>query len=350
MKDFSHNLIYSHQPVKQALEKLNQLPDSLTLFVLNEQQQMVGTLTDGDIRRGLLQDKPVSGAISDFMFTGFRFLRQNSFNIQTIRQLRQLRIKLVPLLDEQNHIIRVYDLIEKRSVLPIDAVIMAGGRGQRLSPLTDTVPKPMLKIADKPIIEYNVDRLNLYGIHNLHITLNYLGNQISKYFDNGSSRGMNINYIEENQPLGTLGAVGLINHFANEAVLVMNSDLLTNIDLEDFYAEFATQNADMLVASVPYEVSVPYAVLEIDDADNRIISFQEKPVYTYQSSAGIYLIKTNMLPYIPRNRFYNATDLIETLIKEGKRVGYYPILGYWLDIGKPTDYKKAQEDVKHIRF
>ena len=350
MKDFSPNLVYSHEPVKKALEKLNQLPDSLTLFVLNEQQQLVGTLTDGDIRRGLLNDKPVSGLVSDFMFTNFRFLRQNGFNVQTIKQLKQQRIKLVPLLDAQNHIVRMYDLVEKRSVLPVDAVIMAGGRGQRLSPLTDTIPKPMLKIDGKPIIEYNVERLNLYGIHNLHITINYLGSQISNYFGNGSSRGMNIHYVEENQPLGTLGAVGLLQHFENEAVLVMNSDLLTNIDLEDFYAEFAAQNADMLVASVPYEVSVPYAVLEIDERHNRIISFQEKPVYTYQSSAGIYLLKTTMLHYIPRNHFYNATDLIETLIKEGKRVGYYPILGYWLDIGKPADYKKAQEDVKHIRF
>jgi len=350
VKDFSPNLIYSYEPVKKALEKLNQLPDSLTLFVLNEQQQMVGTLTDGDIRRGLLNDKPVSGLVSDFMFTGFRFLRQNGFSIQTIKQLKQQRIKLVPLLDAQNHIVRVYDLVEKRSVLPVDAVIMAGGRGQRLSPLTDTTPKPMLKIDGKPIIEYNVERLNLYGIHNLYITINYLGSHISTYFGNGSNRCMNIHYVEENQPLGTLGAVGLIPHFENEAVLIMNSDLLTNIDLEDFYAEFTAQNADMLVASVPYEVSVPYAVLEIDENHNRIISFQEKPVYTYQSSAGIYLIKTDMLHYIPKNRFYNATDLIETLIRDGKRVGYYPILGYWLDIGKPADYKKAQDDVKHIRF
>ncbi len=350
MIDFSANLIDSRQPIKQALEQLNKLPDSLTLFVVNEQRQMVGTLTDGDIRRGLLQDLPMTGTVSDFMFTNFRYLRQNHFTLQTIQELRKKRIKLIPLLDEQNRIIRVYDLIQKRSVLPVDAVIMAGGRGQRLSPMTDTVPKPMLPISGKPILEYNIERLNLYGINNLHITVNYLGEQISNYFGNGSNRGMNIRYIEELQPLGTMGAVSLVRQFESPNVIILNSDLLTNIDLEDFFAEFTRQDADMLVASIPYEVSIPYAVLETDPTQNRILSFQEKPVYTFQSNAGIYLLKQEMLPYIPQNRFFNATDLIETLIKEGKRVGYYPILGYWLDIGKPADYKKAQEDVKHIRF
>lgn len=350
MIDFSANLIDSRQPIKQALEQLNKLPDSLTLFVVNEQRQMVGTLTDGDIRRGLLQDLPMTGTVSDFMFTNFRYLRQNHFTLQTIQELREKRIKLIPLLDEQNRIIRVYDLIQKRSVLPVDAVIMAGGRGQRLSPMTDTVPKPMLPISGKPILEYNIERLNLYGINNLHITVNYLGEQISNYFGNGSNRGMNIRYIEELQPLGTMGAVSLVRQFESPNVIILNSDLLTNIDLEDFFAEFTRQDADMLVASIPYEVSIPYAVLETDPTQNRILSFQEKPVYTFQSNAGIYLLKQDMLPYIPQNQFFNATDLIETLIKEGKRVGYYPILGYWLDIGKPADYKKAQEDVKHIRF
>jgi len=348
--DFSANLIDSRQPIKQALEQLNKLPDSLTLFVVNEQRQMVGTLTDGDIRRGLLQDLPMTGSVSDFMFTNFRYLRQNHFTLQTIQELRKKRIKLIPLLDEQNRIIRVYDLIQKRSVLPVDAVIMAGGRGQRLSPMTDTVPKPMLPISGKPILEYNIERLSLFGINNLHITVNYLGEQISNYFGNGSNRGMNIRYIEELQPLGTIGAVSLVHQFESPNVIILNSDLLTNIDLEDFFAEFTRQDADMLVASIPYEVSIPYAVLETDPTQNRILSFQEKPVYTFQSNAGIYLLKQDMLPYIPQNSFFNATDLIETLIKEGKRVGYYPILGYWLDIGKPADYKKAQEDVKHIRF
>ncbi|HRI27056.1 MAG TPA: nucleotidyltransferase family protein [Chitinophagales bacterium] len=350
MFHFDSNLIYSHEPVKKALQQLNELPDSLTLFVLNHQNQMVGTLTDGDIRRGLLANKSVDDTVAAFMFTGFRYLRQNSFTIDTIKQLRLQRIKLVPLLNDQNRILRVYDLSRQRSVLPVDAVIMAGGRGQRLSPLTDTAPKPMLPVGGKPIIAYNVERLCLYGIHHLHISLNYLGEQIIQFFGNGSNMGMNIHYVTETQPLGTLGAVGLVEHFAHNTLLVMNSDLLTNIDFEDFYAEFDAQEADMMVASVPYEVSVPYAVLETDPATNCILSFKEKPVYTYQSNAGIYLIKQRMLQYLPHNAFYNATDLIETLIAKGHKVGFYPILGYWLDIGNPADYRKAQDDIRHIKF
>jgi len=148
--------------------------------------------------------------------------------------------------------------------------------------------------------------------------------------------------------LGTLGSVGQIENFENPHILVMNSDLLTNIDYEDFFRSFIESDADMTIATTPYQVKVPYAVLE--SKDDRIVSFKEKPTYTYYSNAGIYLFKRKYTELIPKNTHFNATDLIEELISQGKKVTHYPILGYWLDIGKPEDYKKAQEDVSKIKF
>lgn len=345
---FIDNLIYEHQSIKDALEKLNKSPKSLTLFVLNIDNQMVGTLTDGDIRRGLLNNKTIANRVRDFMFQQFRFLQEGQFNYKDVDNFKSLGIRLVPMLDKHYRILNIIDLNEKRAILPIDAVIMAGGRGSRLRPLTDNTPKPLLKVGGKPIIEYNIDRLNKYGISNVCLTVKYLAQQLVDYFGNGSSKSMNITYIHEQQFLGTIGAVGLKHDFVNNTILVMNSDLLTNIDFANFYQHFIDSKAQMMLASIPYDVKIPYAVLETKK--DAVVSFKEKPTYTYYSNAGIYLIKKEALQLIPKNKFYNATDLMEALIANNQKVGYYPIVGYWLDIGKPADFTKAQEDVQHIQF
>ncbi len=225
---------------------------------------------------------------------------------------------------------------------------MAGGEGRRLRPLTTHTPKPLLLVGDKPIIEHNVFRLQQFGIENIYVTLNYLGNQLRNYFQQRENGCLRFSFIEETQPLGTIGSVRLIPEFSNNHLLIMNSDLLTNIDYEDFYTEFCKKNADMAVATIPYKVDIPYAVLETDE--HFVRDFKEKPTYTYYSNAGIYILKREVIDLIPVNSFFNATDLMETLIKTGRNVLSYPLLNYWLDIGKHDDYKKAQEDIKHIKF
>lgn len=348
MKDHQKNLIRQNKPLKEALKNLNNAPDTLTLFVLNEIDQLVGTLTDGDVRRGLLKNLAVNAPVEKFMFRDFNFLKQNNYDLNDIRRLRDKRIRLLPILDDQHRIIRIIDFSKKRSSLPIDAVLMAGGKGTRLRPLTLNTPKPLLKVGDKPILEYNIDRLNLYGIYSLFIIINYLGQQISDYFGDGKEKGMNINYVKEEKPLGTLGAVADISDFRHNYILIMNSDILTNIDYEDFFRELIEKNGDMIVATTSFKVKVPYGVIETKDS--TIINLEEKPTYTYYSNAGIYIFKREFANWIPKNQHFNATDLIESLIKKGKKVIHYPILGYWLDIGKPADFEKAQDDIKHIQF
>lgn len=335
--------------VKESLKKLNSLGSDLTLFVLDKNKKLVGTITDGDIRRGMLVGAQLNDGIGTVMHTNYTALRAGQYSIEDIKVIRENLIKLIPLLDEHGRVVRLINLQKTRTSLPIDCVIMAGGEGKRLLPLTEKTPKPLLKIGDKPILEYNIDRICDFGVENCFITIKYLGQQIRDYFGDGSSKDIQIQYIEElAEPLGTIGSVSMIESFSHENVLVMNSDILTNIDYEDFYLDFKNRNADMAVATIPYQVKIPYAVLETDK--DMIVGFKEKPTYTYHSNGGIYLFKRDVLKNIPKGSHYNATDLMDYLIRIGKKVITYPLYCYWLDIGKHEDFQKAQEDINHIKF
>ncbi|OQA46811.1 MAG: D-glycero-alpha-D-manno-heptose 1-phosphate guanylyltransferase [Bacteroidetes bacterium ADurb.Bin302] len=222
---------------------------------------------------------------------------------------------------------------------------MAGGKGERLRPLTLTTPKPLLKVGDKCIIDYNVDALISYGLENINVTVNYLGEQLEEHYKERRQH-VQVKCVREPKFLGTMGSVKFVDSFVNDTVLVMNSDLFTNIDYEDFYLHFLENDADMSVAAVPYSVNVPYGIFELTGRD--IQGVKEKPTYNYYANAGIYLIKKKLLDLVPDNVFYNATDFMEMLIAKNHKVIRYPLTGYWIDIGKPEDYQKAQELVKHL--
>ena len=345
MKDYSHYLICDVATLKEALIALNALShDTLVLFVINEQKEMVGTLTDGDVRRYLIAGGEVGDPVNKAMTQQFHSIH-SLLESSTIKCLKRQDISLIPCLDEKNHIIRVLNLKKKKAFLPIDAVLMAGGKGERLRPLTEKTPKPLLPVGNKAIIDYNVDRLISYGVENLSVTVNYLHEQIEAHFKD-AREGIFVNCVCEPKYLGTIGSVRFVDNFHNDVVLVMNSDLFTNIDYEDFYIHFQENNADMSVAAVPYSVTVPYGIFELDGRE--IHGVKEKPTYNYYANAGIYLIKRELLRLIPDDTFYNATDFIEMLIQKRKKVVRFPITGYWIDIGKHEDYNRAQELVKHL--
>lgn len=347
MKDFDKYLIDVKATIREALVKLNALSsDILVLFVVKENNKLVGTLTDGDIRRGLIAGKSLDDNIVSFCRENYYFLNKQNLDLNLIKKFRDEQIKLVPFLDSNGCIERVYNFTHRKSILPVDAVLMAGGRGERLRPLTDTTPKPMLVVGNRPIIEYNIDNLAQHGIDNFYISVNYLSEQITDYFGNGENKALNISYVKEVTPMGTIGSVSLVNEFENDNILVMNSDLFTNINFEDFYLDFLESDADMSVASIAYNVSIPYAILNLDD--NIISSFEEKPSYTYYANAGIYLIKRKMLERIPKKGIFHATDLLQSIINDGRKVVKYPIVGYWIDIGRHEDLNKVQDIVKHL--
>jgi len=353
MKDIAKNQIHYQETICDALQKINDISDRYThqplaLFVINDDKKVIGSLTDGDIRRNLVMGKGIEETVIKFMNPDFQFLKENYFTLDEVAHFRNQNISLAPVLDENRRLVKIIDLTQKKSVLPVDAFIMAGGKGTRLLPLTENTPKSLLKVGGKPIIEYNVDRLAKYGIENLFISINYLGDQIKKYFGDGSSKEMNIRYVEEIKPLGTLGSLSLTDQYRHDHILLMNSDLLTTIDLEYFYREFINSRADMSVASVPYDVRIPYAVLDVNGGG--IKSFREKPEYTYHSNAGIYLLKRELIDRIPKNKAVDVTDFMEELIREGRKISYFPILGYWLDIGKHEDFDKAQKDIRLLEI
>lgn len=348
MNDYRKHLIIESANVKQALELLNILGMDGILFVVDANEKLIGSLTDGDIRRGLLRGLGLENNILDFIQQHPKFLKKGNYSIHEVIEYRNRGFRIIPVVDKENCIVDVVNFRFHKSYLPIDVIIMAGGRGERLRPLTDSVPKPMLKIGDKPIIEYNIDQLISYGANDMWVSVKYMGEQIQDHLKDGSHKSANIKYLWEDTPLGTIGAAAKAEINENDYVLVMNSDILTNINFEDFFIDFITKDAMLSVVTIPYYVNVPYAVLETEN--EHIISFKEKPTYTYYSNGGIYLMKKECLKLIPENTFYNTTDLMDMLIAKGEKVSSYPLIGYWLDIGKPEDYLKAQEDIKHIKF
>lgn len=346
--DDNKHIIRFDVPLIDALRQINSIAvHPLVLFVVNDKGQMVGTLTDGDSRRALISGASLTDSVDNVMHRDFNFLRKDvDDDVQHLHEQKVKKMKLVPILDGENRIVEIVNLEKYITRLPIDAVLMAGGKGERLRPLTEKTPKPLLEVGGKCIIDHNVDRLISYGVKHINVTVNYLGEQIEQHFAVPRD-GVQIRTFREPKFLGTIGSVKFVDTFYNDSVLVMNSDLFTNIDYEDFFLHFQMHDAEMSVAAVPYNVSIQLGILDLDG--RNIKGIIEKPKYNYYANAGIYLIKKRALAEIPEDSFFHATHLIEKLIAQGKKVIRYPLNGTWIDIGTHQEYERAQELVKHLK-
>lgn len=348
MRSYKEHLVSVDATIKEALTLLDNLAIDAILFAVDTEQRLIGSLTDGDVRRGLLKDLNLEEKVSTFIQSNPKFIRKGSYTIQEIIALRDKNYIVIPVINSDNQIVNVLNFRIQKSYLPVDAVIMAGGLGSRLKPLTDNTPKPLLKVGDKTIIDHNVDRLRKFGVDDYWISVRFLGEQLESHFMDGTSRNISVKYVWEDTPLGTIGAVGKIDDFQHDYILVTNSDILTTLNYEDFFLDFIDKAADMSVITIPYQVNIPYAVMETEN--NHVISFKEKPTYTYFSNGGIYLIKRSVLNKIPKGTHYNSTDLMEQVIADGGKLISYPIREYWLDIGKHEDFTQAQEDIKTLKL
>ena len=333
--------------VKDALVAINNIThDGELLIVVNSDQQMVGSLTDGDIRRGLIAGAELTDPVSKIMHRDFKFIKEEEYDVAHLKSFRDRRIMFIPILDDQRHVVDVVNLQKFKSMLPIDAVLMAGGKGERLRPLTEKTPKPLLEVGGKCIIDHNVDRLISDGVQHINVTVNYLGEQLEEHFATPRS-GVQVRTFREPKFLGTIGSIKFVDTFYNDNILVMNSDLFTNIDYEDFFLHFQMHDAEMSVAAIPYNISIELGILDLDG--RNIKGLIEKPKYNYYANAGIYLIKKRALTEIPENTFFHATHLVEKLITQGKKVIRYPLNGTWIDIGTPQEFERAKELVKHLK-
>ena len=341
-------LIHKNKNLVEGLQRLNELRNlsRLILFVVDDNEKVVGSVTDGDIRRSIIAEQNLQKTLGEIANPDFKRLYQKD-TYQSFEKYRKSDIKILPILNQAGKMVDLIDLEYTKAQLPLEAVIMAGGRGKRLSPLTDTIPKPMLRLGDKPIIEHNIGRLISFGIKKIYISVKYLGEQIVNYLGDGSQKGISIEYVWEDEPLGTAGALALINNLSSEHILLMNSDLFTNVNFESLYLKLINENADMAVASTEYKVDIPYAVFETKEG--RVTNFKEKPSFIYHSNAGIYILKRSLISKIEKGKYCDITDVMEQLVTEGGKLVYDPIIGYWIDIGKTVDYEHAQEFIKHLQ-
>ena len=340
-------LIHKNKNLVEGLQRLNELRNlsRLILFVVDDNDKIVGSVTDGDIRRSIIAEQNLQKTLGEIANPDFKRLYQTD-SYQSFEKYRKSDIKILPILNSKEKMVDLVDLEYTQAQLPLEGVIMAGGRGKRLSPLTDTIPKPMLRLGNKPIIEHNIDRLISFGIKKIFISIKYLGQQIVDYLGDGSQKGITIEYIWEDEPLGTAGALALIDNLSTEHILLMNSDLFTNVNFESLYLKLINERADMAVASTEYKVDIPYAVFETKGG--RITNFKEKPSFIYHSNAGIYILKRSLITKIEKGKYCDITDVMERLVAEGGKLVYDPIIGYWIDIGKTVDYEHAQEFIKHL--
>lgn len=345
---FQKHLVFSKTLIKEALTRFNELAADAIIFIVDSNGILLGSLTDGDVRRGLLNGLTLETSVDEFIQDSPKLIQRGHYTIHEVISYRNKGYKVLPVVDSQRKVVNLINFRNLKSYLPVDVVIMAGGRGERLRPLTDAKPKSLLIVGDKSILSHNLDRLIHFGIDDFWISLGYLGQQIEDNIGDGSEKGVCIKYIYEKEALGTIGSVSMITEFEHDYVLLTNSDILTNLDYEQFFLEFINSGADLTVATIPYTISVPYAILEKEGS--RIKSFKEKPTYTYLANAGIYLMKKEICKRIPSKSYFNATDLIELLLADDCKVTSYPMQEYWLDIGKHEDFSQAQEDIKYLKF
>ncbi len=322
-------------------------------LVVDEARKLLATLTDGDIRRAILEGFSLDEPVSTLMHkktpstdTAPVTARIGTPRTDLLQTMREHAVRQVPLLDPDGRVADLVTLAELMpdQFLPLQAVIMAGGSGTRLRPLTEDLPKPMLPVGDRPLMEVIIDQLRQSGIGRVNVTTHYLPEKITDYFGNGENFGVELNYVSEDRPLGTAGSLGLID-WPQETLLVINGDILTKVNFRAMLNYHQEHEADITVGVRKYDLQVPYGVVEVEE--QQVCRLREKPSLSFFVNAGIYMLEPRVNEYIPNGEHYDMTDLIDRLIEKGRPVVSFPIVEYWLDIGKPSDYARAQEDIKN---
>lgn len=334
------HLIGSEARIVEALDALNRLSgECMTLFVTDREGRVSGSVTDGDIRRALIGGRSLDDEVSLVCRSDFRSIDVEKGDYSVIAEARKAGVQLLPVLRD-GFPVKFIDLRHARGWVSAAAVLMAGGAGERLRPLTLKTPKPLLHVGGRPIIDYNIELLREYGVDDIYVTVNYLKEQIMEHF--APDRG--VACVEETEKLGTMGSLSLIEDIHAPNIIVMNSDLLTDINLEAMWLKHLDTEAWMTVAVTPYTVSVPFAIMEHEG--DRVTGLSEKPTYNYYANAGIYMLRAEVMEYLEKGKYLDAPDLIERLLGEGKRVSQYIVEGRWIDIGSPDDYRHACELMK----
>jgi dTDP-glucose pyrophosphorylase len=343
-------LVTPELTIRQVIEMINKNHDGIVLVVEGVSKKLLGTITDGDIRRYLLTNQSVEESCQKVMWDKPTTAAIGTKDASLLKIMVQKRIRNIPIVDNNNIVTGLsclQDLVPKTSEAAITtAVIMAGGEGIRLRPITEKIPKPMVEVGGKPILENIVVHLAKAGLSKIVMCLNYRGEVIQEYFGDGSKFGVEIEYINEEKKLGTAGALSLLKTQPQSSFIVMNGDVLTNVSFNRLIEFHNKHRSVMTMAATKFNYRIPYGVLEL--AGPYIVDMKEKPSHQFLCNAGIYVLDPEVLNYIPDQTEFNMTDLFESLKHEGLPVTAFPIHEYWLDIGQKDDLEKARQEADSV--
>ncbi len=348
MSDWQKAVLPSSATISDAIQVLNNVSLRFVL-VLDQKRKILGTVTDGDVRRGLIQQLGMETPIAEIMNKAPVTVNASVGQAEMIRLMREEDILQLPVVENDGTIARVEFLQQLSGAPELEniVVLMAGGFGKRLHPLTSTTPKPMLKVGSKPILETIVEQLVEAGFRKIFISLFYKADIVKDYFGNGAKWGIEIDYLVEESPLGTAGALSLVPGSARGLpLLVMNGDILTKVDFSQLLSFHAAQGCDLTVCAREYDVQVPYGVLDV--SRNRVIGLTEKPTHSVFVNAGIYVLNPGLLPQFCRGQARDMTDLISEQLESQQPINVFPIYEYWIDIGRIEEYKRANSDLDNF--
>lgn len=314
--------------------------------VVDETLNLLGTVTDGDIRRGILRGEGLDVPIKQVMNSSPVSACINNTYSDCLNLLKKHKLKQLPIIDMDNRIIDIIFADEDPATKDNGntVILMAGGLGTRLRPLTENIPKPMLNVGNKPILETIIEGFKQYGFTNFILSVNYKKEVIQDYFQDGSAFGVSISYIEEDKRMGTAGALSLLKEKPSSPIFVMNGDLLTQVNFEQLLQFHEETEAAATMCVREYEYQIPYGVIETEG--QQLVSIKEKPMHRSFVNAGIYVLSPEVFDYIPQDEFYDMPDLFKKLMDEQNNVSAFPVREYWLDIGRMADFEQANSDYK----
>ncbi len=322
------------------------------VLVVGADDRLLGTITDGDIRRAILRQDDLHAPVAQVMNPNPVTARSADGIAVLVARMRDRNVHQLPILGPDGRI-EALELLDDLTASPRGerardnvAVIMAGGLGTRLRPLTDTTPKPLLDIGGKPLLETSIGSLAAHGFRRLYVSVNYRADQIEAYFGDGAERGLEIGYLREDEFLGTAGALSLLPAVPESPLLVMNGDILTRLDFGQLMDFHTAEGAELTMCICQISTRVPYGVVDLDE--NRVVTITEKPERQHFVNAGIYVVAPALVAGLARGRHLDMTELAQEVGARGGTVVAFPIREYWLDIGQPADYEKAQQDYARV--
>ena len=337
------SVVKINTPIKVAIERLNKVGIKIAL-VLDDDYRLLGTISDGDFRRGILSGLSLEDTVEKIMNKNPCTASEGAGRLEILKVMTDTKILQIPILDKNSFVVglHLWDDISVQAKYSNIMVIMAGGKGSRLHPQTENRPKPMLLVAGIPILEHIIKRAQSQGFNHFIIAINYLGEIIEKYFKDGQKFGVKIEYLHEDFPLGTAGALSLLSSKPERAFIVTNGDVITDINYSDFLEYHIAQNAAATVAVHTHEFQIPYGVVQINGLE--VESYEEKPIVSSLINAGVYALEPDILDYIKEQRHRDMPEILDISRDLKKKVIVYPLHESWIDIGRPIDLEIANKN------